>query len=573
MARNIKKFDKDTDNKGYTKREECRDGKPTSDKKYRGNRQEPKFDKAKDKVLFSEIQHPSWYNKNGRLIQDNAKVPWAQIMGTSVVLNAKGNSNPTVMDYRIPGIVVPHYVTGPGVAINSSDGVNIAANILFQNIRKELSTYASYAQADVIMYILGFDDIASQYVNLVRLFGLVNCYSAYNLYLPKDLILAGYGWDEDEFNKFKANLNNYRSRFNTLIYKASTIYCPVEFSIIDRHTWLFSNVFWDRSNNPRAQLYIPAKENTYKLSETTNENGTELIAQASFGAGIEDLLELFDSCIEAYRNSDSMAKIASDMRRAFSDKVGSFKFAYVPENFLITPISPEFYLEQLHNADILVQYGNTTVEAINSSLNITQDVNKNIVLWKPSFQLSHVSDNTAVPHSAFTESWMAMLTGDKLLNVYGGMPTDDMLLEITRNKIVVDNVIVSSTETENTMNFDIVSCGADFIVNMEVVQHRPGIAPDIEQYVQVYAPFNSLEPSANSELANVESLSRQYNFDYGPICYIASVLTEDEPGTDLRFKAITELDNWAVMSKDNLINLNAAVDTSVWSVPTMGLNP
>nr|AVX53495.1 putative capsid [Marmot picobirnavirus] len=571
MARYNKKIDNDKEGKGYTPKDECRDGKPTSDKKYRGNRTEPKFDRNKDKVLFSEVQHPSWYNKNGRLIQDNAKVPWSQIMGTSVVLNAKGNSNPIVMNYRIPGIVVPKYITGPGVAVNSSDGVNIAANILFQNIRKELSTYASYAQADVIMYILGFDDIASQYVNLVRLFGLINCYSAYNLYLPRDLILAGYGWDDSQFNEFKANLNNYRSRFNTLIYKASTIYCPVEFSIIDRHTWLFSNVFWDRGNNPRAQLYIPAKLNTYTLSETTNANGTELVAGNCYGLGIEELLESFDSCIEAYRNSDSMAKIASDMRRAFSDKVGSFKFAYVPENFLITPISPEYYLEQLHNADILKQYGNTTFT--NYSLNITQDVNKNVVLWKPSFTVAHTSTNDAVSHSAFSEAWMAMLTGDKLLNVYGGMPTDDMLLEITRNKIIVDNVTVSNTETENTMSFEVVSCGADLIAEMDVVEHRPGLDPAVSSYIQIYAPFNNIEPGANNELADVESISRQYNFDYGPICYVASQLTEDTPGTDLRFKAITELDNWAVMSRENLFNLNAAVDTSVWSVPTMGLNP
>lgn len=271
------------DVKQYKKKKSYRKGesygkRPPSDT--RNERTRSGIDKA---TKYSEIpghsvseyvgsqNDPAWYNRNTRLIQDAAKIPFSNQLGALVdmgeTLQTKVPGTNYVSSFSVPGVMALKMMNVPGIATTASDGPNLAAAGLFQFIRKNLSTVATYAAADVMMYVLGLDSIYSQYANIARVFGIVNAYSSINLYMPDALLRAGYGFSAGEWGIIRMNLNNYRSRFNNLIYKASSLYLPTDFTITSRHAWLYSNYFMDGAS-AKAQLYIHRMMGYHQLNET-----------------------------------------------------------------------------------------------------------------------------------------------------------------------------------------------------------------------------------------------------------------------------------------------------------------
>lgn len=505
-----------------------------------------------DNVLKSGYNEPSWYNSNDRLVQDAVKIPFTNQLGRPLEM---GN-DPLftgiygISDYTVPGIMVLQMVNTPGIAKNASDGVNLAASMIFQKMRKDLSTYASYSAADVIMYCLGIDSIYSQYANIARLFGLCGAYSSYNLYAPRDLICGAYGFSYAEFENIVKNLNDYRARFNNLIFKASTLYLPVDFSIISRHSWLYSNYFLDTIGR-KSQMYIHRMMGFHKLNETLSNNGTalEYIEHATTLSG---LLDEFAVSIEMYRNSDSMLKIAADMRRAYQES-SSWQLAYVDENFLIPPMPMDDHLRnQVHNLDIFPTAAYNEIkskatkpeESLMGTWHVGQDVNKNIVVFQPEY----VKAKNDLDH--YYE--FAPLMCNKLIDFNHEEVTSDDILEATRNVLRC-----YASEIGNNVHIRPVSCGADICVGLDFIRHSDsGTAPEhlnltsglLNPVGEIMRFFPTIECFA----------SAPYFFTF----------IKNNEGTIIGTEPFCEFDNYTVVDP-NVINLiNNVVTCNMWSIPS-----
>lgn len=550
---NKKKYQRSGNNKGNCNRNDKKNyRKDKADKLKETKEQYSTKGDDKGYALRSGYNEPSWYNSNDRLVQDSVKIPFTNQLGRPIELGSDPlfNGEYSISDYTVPGIMVLNMVNTPGIAKSAVDGVNLAASMIFQKMRKDLSTYASYSAADVIMYCLGIDSIYSQYANIARLFGLCGAYSAYNLYAPRDLVCAAYGFTYSEFDDIIKNLNDYRARFNNLIFKASTLYLPVDFTIISRHTWLYSNYFLDTVGK-KSQMYIHRMMGFHKLNETLSNNGTalEYIEHATTLSG---LLEEFAVCIEMYRNSDSMLKIAADMRRAFQES-SAWQLAYVDEAFLIPPMPMDDHLRnQVHNLDIFptdaydeIKTRSTTPEqSLLGTWHIGQDVNKNIVIFQPQV--------TKVTKDVYTYQSFAPLMCNKILDFNHEEVTSDDILEATRN-------VLRCYATQDGTNVHIGprSCGADICVGLDFVQHSDSdIGPGI---VHVDSLRLNHEGTHSSRLNMIECFtSAPYLFTF----------VHNNEGQVIGTQPFCEFDNYTVVDPNVINMINNTVMCNMWSIPS-----
>lgn len=483
---------------------------------------------------------PQWYKGNPQLIHDASKIPFTNQLGVPVTLVTDDTQTPANQpaQFVVPGIMSLQYITTPGVATSSTDGVNIAATGVFQYIRKSLSTVASYAAADVMIYLLGIDEIFSMYSNIMRIFGIVNAYSAINLYYPKLLLKAGYDMNEDDFIDLTSNLNNYRALFNNLIYKASTLYLPTNFTVTSRHAWLFANYFTD-ADVTKSQIYIHRMMAYHQLDETISDQGSYLktiktpVSGESSASLMHTLLGAFNGMIEAYRSSDSMMKIAADMRRAYENQQ-SWRLAYCNEEYMTLPLMSKDVLSQIHNTTITYR---PTSDEDWASWDVTQDVDRNIVICDPTWHVTSSNSDTLA-------QMLAPAMADKFLNFYWDAVTEDDILEATRNSV---GVYKSGAD-----KYKIYQTGVDVCVGATVYD------------INTVGVFNVYPLIGITTGMNILPLSYYTSFDWAPMVWIKDV------DGDSGYRPLFDIANYAVLSNYNLTLLNNNVLASMWAVPQLG---
>lgn len=543
-----------SNNKNYKQRP---NGKKPSGKRG-GNGKGPKNGKSgsvkiKDNLsdLINETNSPLWYNKNARLIADATKVPFGYILGQMLHMSMNPHAIPSdaepvkFTDKPVFGICTLHTIPGIGIARDANDGVNIATSGIYQYVRKNLSTYAQYAPADIMMYVLGIDSIITQYANIVRMFALLNTYSAGNLYIGADMLKTAYGLSADEIMVFNSEQNNLRAYVNNLVQKAATLYMPIDFTLTQRHAWLYSNYFRDADIN-KSQFYIHALPGYHILDEKSSKEGT-MLKYVEFddteGNRVASIISGFANSIEQYRNSDSMMKIAADMRRAFEGH-GSWSFSAIPENMTMLPTYSEDVLMQIHNTEWLDE----NWQANPGAFDITQSVNKNIVLAHPNFQFVGEANRAGVV--------LATLGSEqKLLNTMYDEVTSDDILEMTRGKIYGE--FDTATKT-----LDLISTGVDLCVGVDYYYHQLSRAAE---------PAHMTVDLGGSELDTnyvATVLSGYSTFDWAPQQWVATD-SQGVGGFSVLWP-LFDVQNYAYMTNDNLKMLNSNILMSMFEVPELG---
>lgn len=510
--------------------------------------------KLRDNIadLINESNDPRWYNKLARLIADATKVPFSTILGQKLSMSYKPHTVPAESDATkftdtpVFGICTLHTVPGIGIASDANDGANIATSAIFQYVRKNLSTYAQYAPADIMMYILGIDSIITQYANIVRMFALLNTYSASNLYIGADMLRTAYALPNSEIELFNSEQNNRRAYVNNLIQKAATLFMPVDFTLTQRHAWLYSNYFRD-ADVSKSQFYIHSLPGYYILDETSSKEGTMLkyVEYSNDGGGLmlDSIIQGFANSIERYRNSDSMLKIAADMRRAFEGH-GSWRFSAIPENMMMEPTYSEDVLMQIHNTEWLDENWMPNEGAFD----ITQSVNKNIILSNPNFQyVGDIKRSGAVLATLGSEQ--------KLLNTMFDDVTSDDILEMTRGKIYAD--FDTATKT-----LDILSTGVDLCIGVDYYYHH-GSSSTEPAHMTVDLGVSELDPNYVAT-----ALSGYTAFDWAPQQWVATG-SEGVGGFTVLWP-LFDMQNYAYMSNTNLQQLNSNILMSMFDVPELG---
>jgi len=419
-------------NKGYSDPRDKRDSSYKSSDAYSQR-------EGEDVSQAGKGNDPSWYMHNQQLVHDVTRIPFSYTAGFPLLPETDDNWQYATYypggNAAAPGVCVLATVPTPGDSYDANSAINLAANGLFQFVRKNLSTVASYQSADMMMYILGIDQIFTLYTHILRAFGLANVYSGINRYYGDALLKAIYAWSDSDVAAFRNGFSDLRARFNNLIYKASALYLPTDFTLTARHSWLYSNVFLDRASI-KGQLYAHTLPTIWVLDETTSTSGTALVPEWLItdseedpwkGRAMTQLLTTFSNMIEAYRNSDSMQRIAADLRRAFQDRQ-FYKLSYCDEAYIVMPTASDEVLLQIHNTDMLMypEAGESSwIRNWNAKGNwiISQDVDKNCILFTPGYTYP------------LNEPKLRRLYGSKLVNMIGADPTDAAIMVATRGKI------------------------------------------------------------------------------------------------------------------------------------------
>lgn len=498
---------------------------------------------------------PKWYTRNSQLISDASKLSFANQLGAKIFTRPVPSTNLSgggylTSDY-IPGICGLKMVNTPGIAGSASDGVNMAAADLFQRMRAGLNTYAAYQAADVMMYALAIDSVYSMYANISRIFGILPTYQASNLYTPIRLLHAGYGFSVEEVANIIANKANYLLRFNQLVFKASTLYLPVDFTIVNRHAWLYMNYFVDNALSTKAQYYIHRMMGAHKLNEQQSTQGT-MLEYVENPTTLSELLDLFESMIDVIRSSDSMLKIAGDMKGALKTS-STWKLSYIQETYVLAPVSDPFVLMQIHNMSIypnsFYQHLKTILEPTDNEVgfSITQDVTRNIVLAGPVYKVTgteSVTDKTG---------WN-ILCQEKMLDFPVTSPTQDMIVEATRNTLGG----VTTTATDVTL-CSLRQTGVDICVGLTIEGIHPK-TPNAIYNNDVNAQAVDMANDGNRR--SIVMLSR---FAYAPYLAVWNVGWGDS-GAECTL--IGDVNTFTMVDNEVLNGLNANILASMWGIQT-----
>jgi len=491
----------------------------------------------------------SWYNKNPGLIQDATKISFFNQLGAKI----KSFGNKDDNSVTVPGIMTFPTVTGPGTSLNSTSGASLAGLSCYDAIRRELNKpNPDYEAQDVMMYILACDDIFAQYINILRAFGIAHTWSADNLYTPKAYLKAIYGWSTSDFMEFITNEANYRAEINLLLTKAASfLFYPADFSITDRHSWLFGNIFMDH-DSLKSQVYAFTKHNSWEFTEVMSAKGTALrYVPNKEQNSMSIMINEFDKCIEALRSSDLVRSLVADMRQSFGDS-NLLQMGRIDEAYAITPTYDTNALMQIENLDVNFAWDGIENDHL-ETIHVTQDVDKNILIWAPFLEES------------YDEGFNQLMEQDRVLNVH---------TEITDPEVIAESTRLMTPWIPRTLK-----------TGTEVIQgFTPMIASDI-----VVGAFYYSDPSGVSEPRQLRTLVRNSTnvdvlrdwiqkdlfawcaFDWAPKLYYITNATASEPE---KVEPIFEWDHYTVIgAKDNnsvLQRLNIACNLSMWSIPKWG---
>lgn len=328
---------------------------------YESNSQEAKESKNNDNlykrcvVKPGRYNDPSWYYRNEQDLRDNFSISSGPSLGLATKLSDNIYSSPE-FNFMLPGLAIYNIALLPGFSDASTSALNLASFKIFSRIKRTVTSNLPYDPQNVMIYLLAMDSIYAIWIHLVRLYKILQTYSAVNRYTPK-ILVNSLGFN---FDMLISNLSNFRSFLNVVQQKLNSMYVPNVLSFFTRHQWLFSNIYQDE-NMSKAQLYLLAPTKVYKYVESTaSESIGKLTHVNRVGGTLNDIVSYVNNLIEPIIGSQDMNRIAGDLEKAYGSEKAFF-LPVIEENMSIDFVADMSVLSQLENADIVNNLDNTDV--------------------------------------------------------------------------------------------------------------------------------------------------------------------------------------------------------------------
>lgn len=311
--------------------------------KGRGNRRNSSKDKSVPGRTSKSMNDIAWYALNEQLLRDSASIPYAWATGL-VARRANGYKE---QDFIVPGMLSIALRLSPISLNNAADPVNVAARAIVGAVRAKNSGGKAYDPNDMMIRILAEGEFVAMLNWAIRLYGTVNMYSAYNKYMPRDLMKAQH-CDPDEFRE---HLATYRYELNNVIMKAAhVLYVPQGLSIFKRWAWLYSNYYCD-SSNPKDQLYFykPAGYRYFTIDEETSAGVLKYVdINDAVELTTEDVIAMLNQMLDPLIDDIDMALMTADMEKFYGPTM--MKFAVIPDILVSQPYNDPVTLQQFKDA-------------------------------------------------------------------------------------------------------------------------------------------------------------------------------------------------------------------------------
>lgn len=516
-----------------------------------------------DEVEFTEktrkVNDASWYASSPELLNGAASFPWLSPVGAPWSINPGRSTGSGIFNNQVtPGIMTLTLMHTPGVSVDATSPINIAARNIYSWVRHANAGHANYEATDLMLYLMAMDDIYSLYSFLVRIYGVAQSYTQYNRYYPKYIVEAMHV----DFEDILVNLADFRFFINTFANRIGSFAVPASMPFFIRHQWIYSSLFVD-SISAKAQTYMYVPFGFRKYKEPTVSSIAERMADKKAGTAytysgylemnqfvtsanpkhnFESLKALANSLINAVSVSEDCNIMSGDILKAYGAD-GIFKLAPIAENYTVLPMYNPEVLSQFQNATICQPLLSATLE----KWNIKQDPTSGSLIFDPIFENSKLS--------VFAEPFC----GSRILNMYKDdvSPADTMVA----TRLTVTGKSYQDTQTK------LHSAGSEICVGANIYTLRPGagVIDNLSAggYYQVYEGAGIM--TAMNVLTAIEA------FDFHP--FIAQSLKYYTSGSTTAIYALVrsfQLNNYTVVDSSELEKMHETALLSMFEVPKVG---
>jgi hypothetical protein len=517
---------------------------------------------------------PAWYTVNGTLVNDAAKLPFGNMVGEPIPFS-KGEDTEGTHELNVAGFAVMRTRPTIGYSRDETSAPSRAAVAMTEFLRSKLTTDESFATQDTLMYTNAIDSILALYSHITRCFGLLGAVKFNNLYTPKYLVQAIYNFDDDAWNDAVQNRANLTLKFNQYVTEAQFLFLPVSYTAIQRHSWLFSNVFYDSRSN-KAQMYAHAPVGFYIWDEVTSDRGTTnrfLKLDPSDTTNpyrawykentLDALIELFHKMCYAMINSTSQLRIRMAFLKAYGESAG-WRMASLADNYLISPVHSDEVLSQINNTTIcsvIESYGYTTSYDLPEGTKLPDGTVVSGTYSTDPFDVVGNPDNNTIECVPFVAIGqlnaqnLERIKQKEIANFHWDNPSTEDILVATRDMVTFEY----STYPLNIPSYNLTGMGSDVVTGFEMY------------YIDSHHNLNKceLEYSNRISLAAVKtSLKHWSTFDWAPTMWME--FSSSASGTQ-QVVPVQEWDNCNAIEEESLIQLHKAVLTSMYQVKEAGM--
>lgn len=541
--------------------------------------------------VMSTENDAAWYAQNPQLMRDYASFPFGTPLGSGIT-----QFDTPYRSENVPGIMAIHYAPSLPVGNDQVSAVNTAMRNIYTFVRHVNSGHTNYDAPDLMMYLLAMDSMYMYIEYLKRLVGFALAYTPTNRYYPRAFFYAN-GVDPDDI---MANLPALRGAVNQFAVKVGSMCVPNSMSYMARHAWMTSTYFIDSATD-KAQSYVYVPRYFYKATVNTS-SPTSLSIYDLLGSAriyspttatmlkVSDLINVGNNLLTPIITSEDFNIMSGDVLKAFGDS-GVVKIMGIPDGYLVMPVYSQEVLSQIENATIPYM-------GVLQNATVTQGagVNEGYLTYAPTVAAATgmgYSVSGSLPNAGATQKTLyqqsAYAFNDKLINMHHGGVTPEEIMVATRLATTYGepaDVIPQSQNTYNgvkyaAMSMPVLSCGSEIATSAVIYcLNSSGVlnAYPIGYYMPMAVNTDDNLAGGAMISAFTSGLVKATAFDWAP--QIAPTLTfgHNNAGNistsviasaDI-YGLVCDVDNFTLLSKANLAQLNDVALLSEFSVPQMG---
>lgn len=311
---------------------------------------------------------PSWYISEETILKDAASLSYANLAGVHYTINQNlRNLGPTWdinNDYirqeqpqTIPGIMVFEHIntfgqSSPYHGVFDDSALTSMVRALYSYVRHANSGSKNYEAPDLGMYILAVDQVYTFIAELQRVYGVLTLYSRVNRYYGRRLVSA-MGFNYDDLSTQIADLRAY---INMLVYKASSLAVPANFSVFARHIWLANNYFTDSASG-KANIYLFRPCRYGRFAGFEDERGSQIIYDLKWmedrenDRRLEDIKAMGTALMSPLLNNEDIGIMSGDILKAFGQD-NLAKLTLINEDYQVLPVHSLEVLTQIQNLSL-----------------------------------------------------------------------------------------------------------------------------------------------------------------------------------------------------------------------------
>nr|QXV86451.1 capsid protein [Rat picobirnavirus] len=503
----------------------------------------------------------SWYMHVPGMPADFGNLSFSQALGLGQYYLRQGQSWSTTstgpMTFIAPGICQIKFTPTIGQNANGPKAaINMAAQQLYTLVRTQISAPKNYDKTDLMMLIMAMDSAYMIYEMLLRAYRTIGMINDRNRYVPETILRA-----QDIDISVKKQLAEFRGVLDSFAYDLANVNIPDQFSIIERHSWMCSNVYLD-DDSDFAQMYVMMPDSYYVWTEGSKDPTTgdpvtpNFLKRVTFSGvplKLQDIKDLIDSIMKPILGSQNVGDMSGDMRKAFGD-AGMIK---------IHPVEDYAVLQPVYSAEVLMQIRNIfcTISKITPTPTATGNIEQELSnlqagpYLKQSFTMSAASADGG--HRRAIKPILNFINEDATLeNVL--VATRLMCLSAAPSSGGIANVSIYGTEFVTGINFWTLT--TDGLIS--------GIPYDQDLSV------NLNSPSGSTQAGNWKKIAQKANFNNAPAGYIFS-FAKDSAGlyTEQNLLGIdTNLCKYMFLDDNALMNMHETAVLSLFACKDYKLN-